>query len=71
MYYKTIAEAINLPPDFQLSPATQISDIPGWDSFGWVAVIVALEEMSGRDFPIENIENVKTLDELFKQFQST
>ena len=69
-YYEAIANAINLPPDFDLLPATEISAIPGWDSFGWVAVIVAIEGLSGKDFPVENIESVRTLDDLFKQIQS-
>ena len=59
-----IAVFLELPADFVLTSATQITAIPGWDSFAWVNVVTALEEMSGREFPIDNIENIKTLGDL-------
>lgn len=67
--FEAIRSALDLPDDFELSTETEISNIPGWDSFGWVAVILALEKLSGRNFPIENIENIKTLDELLNNFK--
>ncbi len=70
IYFEAIGRALGLPDDFKLSPETEISNIPGWDSLGWVTVILALEELSGKDFPIEDIENVKTLEELLKHFKS-
>lgn len=69
MYFEAIRSAIDLPDDFELSAGTEISTIPGWDSFGWVSVILALEKLSGQDFPIENIENIKNLDELLNNFK--
>lgn len=64
-FIETIIGALNLPKSFKLDPETEISGVPGWDSFGWVSVILALEELIKRDFPIENIESIKKLSELF------
>jgi acyl carrier protein len=69
-YFEAIRSAIDLPRDFELSTETVIANVPGWDSFGWVAVILALEKLSGKDFPIEDIENINNLDELLKKFKS-
>lgn len=70
-FFEAIRNAIDLPQDFELTAETVIANIPGWDSFGWVSVILALEKLSGKDFPIENIENINNLDELLKNFRST
>jgi acyl carrier protein len=69
MYLEAIREAIDLPEDFELSGETQISSVPGWDSLGWVSIILAFEQISGRDFPFENIENIENIDELLNNFK--
>jgi acyl carrier protein len=70
-YFDAIRSAIDLPQDFELTTETVISKVPGWDSFGWVAVILELEKLSGKDFPIEDIENINNLDDLLKKLSST
>jgi acyl carrier protein len=59
-----ITEALELPEQFALTPDTRISQIPGWDSMAWISVITAIEEASGNEFPLDRVDEIKTLSNL-------
>lgn len=65
-----IGRALDLPDDFPLRPDTRIANVPGWDSLGWVNVAAAMEELSGREFPLERIAGIDTVDALFIALES-
>ena len=60
-----IRKALELPEGFELAPERKISSIPGWDSIGWLNVICAIEEASQKQVPIEALDDVHSLADLF------
>ena len=60
-----IRKALELPEGFELAPERKISSIPGWNSIGWLNVICAIEEASQKQVPIEALDDVHTLADLF------
>lgn len=65
-----VIRALDLPADYKLKLETQISDVPGWDSFGWVAVISALEGDSQIELIVEHIESVQTVGDFVEFVRS-
>mgnify|MGYP003333042484 FL=1 len=59
-----ISHTLELPETFEIKTETPIADVPGWDSFAWIAVISALEEHCGHEFPIDRIDGVRTIGDL-------
>lgn len=65
LFIDAVTSVLELPDGFDLRPETVIAGVPGWDSMGWIKVIAAIEDMSGREFPTENIEDVVTVEDLY------
>jgi acyl carrier protein len=61
-----IASALELPTEYRLSGATLIKDVPGWDSVAWISVIAALEEATQKEFPVDAVDSVRTVDDLIR-----
>jgi acyl carrier protein len=59
-----IADALQLPPTSPLRLDTRIADVPGWDSFGWIEVISALESHFNRELPLDRIDDVRTVGDI-------
>lgn len=59
-----IREALTLPADYNLKPEVRVSDVPGWDSFAWVAIISMIEECSGVEFPVTEIDGIRCVGDL-------
>jgi acyl carrier protein len=59
-----IAGALELPSDYDLQLDSRIADVPGWDSFAWIAVITALENYCHNDLPLDRIEDARTVRDL-------
>jgi acyl carrier protein len=59
-----IANALQLPATFPLQFDTRIADVPGWDSFGWIEVISALESHFNRELPFDRIDDVRTVGDI-------
>jgi acyl carrier protein len=51
-------------PKLELTPDTLIQNIPNWDSFGHIQLVIALEEFSGVRFSSEQIDGFRTLGDL-------
>jgi len=60
-----IADALQLPGTSPLTLDTRIADVPGWDSFGWIAVITALEGHFKRELSFDRIDDVRTVGDIF------
>jgi acyl carrier protein len=60
-----IRKALELPDGFELAPERKIATVPGWDSIGWLNVICAIEEAAQKQVPIEALDDVHSLADLF------
>jgi acyl carrier protein len=63
-FLSVIANALQLPPTSPLQLDTRIADVPGWDSFGWIEVIAALEGHLNREVPFDRIDDVRTVGDI-------
>jgi acyl carrier protein len=41
-----------------------IADIPSWDSMAWISIISAIENRTGKMFPIDRIDDVRNVGDL-------
>jgi acyl carrier protein len=62
--FELISEAASLPPDFNLTAETTIEDVPGWDSFAWIAILSGIESQCGVDFPIDRVDSLRKVGDL-------
>ena len=51
-------------PDLVLTRELTAADVPGWDSFRYVSIIMATEERFGIKFTDQDIENLKDVGDL-------
>ena len=58
-----IAETLNISEDV-ISETLAINDIPEWDSMGNMAIIAALEEKMGIEFPLEDLFELNSVDSI-------
>lgn len=58
-----IAETINVSEDV-ISETLAINDIPEWDSMGNMAIIAALEDKLGIEFPLEDLFELNSVDSI-------
>ena len=63
-FLNVIANALQLPATSALELETHIADVPGWDSFGWIEVISALESHFNRELPFDRIDDVRTIGDI-------
>ena len=63
-FLRVIAHALQLPATSPLTLDTPIADVPGWDSFGWIEVISALESHFNRELPFDRIDDVRTVGDI-------
>jgi acyl carrier protein len=57
-------------PDLVLRPETSAADVPGWDSFAHINLVIALEQQFGVTFTTDEIAEMKCVDDLVKILQS-
>jgi acyl carrier protein len=53
-----------LNPGMKLSAKTAAKDVPGWDSFKMVEIIIAVEERFGTVMETHDIDRVKNVGDL-------
>lgn len=61
--HELISQIFSLPPNFDFTPGLRPAYVPGWDSHGWLQLILALEAKFGQEMPIELFDRVGTVDE--------
>jgi acyl carrier protein len=52
-----------LPPTFNFSPELRPAFIPGWDSFGWMRILLEIEQMLSCEVPVDLFDRVVTVDD--------
>jgi acyl carrier protein len=62
--FELISETASLPAGFELTTATPIKDVPGWDSFAWIAILTGIENYCGCDFPIDRVDSLRNVGDL-------
>jgi acyl carrier protein len=50
--------------DIRLTPELTAADVPGWDSFRYVSIIMATEEYFRIKFPRSDIDDLKNIGDL-------
>ena len=63
-----IAETINVPPEI-VTDTLSIGDIEQWDSMGNMAIIAALEEKLGVEFPLEDLFEVNSVQSIVAEIE--
>lgn len=63
---ESIHRALELPDGYLLSSDAIIHDVPGWDSVAWISVVVAIERIIKREFPMDHLDTIVTLGELLE-----
>jgi acyl carrier protein len=62
--FALISAAASLPGNFELTMETFIKEVPGWDSFAWISIITGIEAYCGRDFPIDQVDDLHKVGDL-------
>lgn len=63
-----IAESLHIPLE-SVSDDLGIGSIPEWDSMGNMAVIAALEEQLGIEFPIEDLFDLNSVSAIIEEIE--
>ncbi len=63
-----IAETINVPPEI-VTDTLSIGDIEQWDSMGNMAIIAALEEKLGVEFPLEDLFELNSVQSIVAEIE--
>ena len=63
-----IAATINVPAE-TITDSLAIGDIPQWYSMGNMAIIAAIEENTGIEFPIEDLFELKSVKALVDEIE--
>lgn len=53
-------------PELLVRPETTATDVPGWDSFAHINLVIALEEKFAITFTTEEIAGMKCVDDLVR-----
>ncbi len=61
--HEMICQVFSLPPGFDFRPGIRPAFIPGWDSHGWMRIIMELEESFGREIPLDLFDRVVTVED--------
>lgn len=63
-----ISEVLNVNESI-ITPDLSIGDIPEWDSMGNLAIIARLESEFGIDFPMEELMNLTSVQEIIDRIE--
>jgi acyl carrier protein len=66
---RLIGAELGMAPE-DIAPDRAISDIPSWDSMAWISVISAIEDRTGKLFPVEKIDDIRNIGDLLMLAQS-
>jgi acyl carrier protein len=58
-----ICRVFSLPPTFNFGPELRPAFVPGWDSFGWMRIMLEIEQMLSCEVPVELFDRVVTVDD--------
>jgi acyl carrier protein len=52
-----------LLPAFEFSPELRPAFVPGWDSFGWMRLMMEIEQILSCEIPVDLFDRVVTVDD--------
>ena len=55
-----------LRDDLQLDPALTAKDVPGWDSFKQIEIIIAVEQRYGIKFATRDLDSLSSVGDLVR-----
>jgi acyl carrier protein len=58
-----ICRVFALPQTFNFSPELRPAFVPGWDSFGWMRIMMEIEQMLSCEVPVDLFDRVVTVDD--------
>ena len=58
-----ICRVFSLPTTFKFTPELRPAFVPGWDSFGWMSIMMEIEAIISREIPIGLFDRVVTVDD--------
>ena len=62
--YQVILSALEAHPDVEVSDDLGPADVPGWDSFGWIQIMNAVEKHYAVELPLSALADIQTIGEL-------
>ena len=62
--YCVILDALETQSDLSLSDELGPGDLPGWDSFGWIQIMNAVERHYGIELPLTALAEIQSIGEL-------
>ena len=65
-----VRKALGLPSTFVFKPGIRPAFVAGWDSVGWVKIIVAIENQLGKDLHLDIIDETVTVDDFFQAIKN-
>ncbi|HKT17951.1 MAG TPA: acyl carrier protein [Stellaceae bacterium] len=57
-------------PSLQLTPETTAEDVPNWDSFAHLNIVVAVEQRFGLHFRTSEVESLKNVGDFVEMIRS-
>ena len=61
-----IRRTLKLSDEFELLPEMTSTQVPGWDSLGWINILNAISGSIDKELPLEDIADVETIGQLHK-----
>jgi acyl carrier protein len=59
-------KVLALPESFELADNISPTQVPGWDSMGWLNLIMAIEQRLGTELPAAEIDRVFNIGDLYR-----
>lgn len=63
-----MASTLNIDPAI-ITPGLAAGDIPQWDSMGNMAIIAAIEENMGIEFPLDDLFDLNSVEALLAEIE--
>jgi acyl carrier protein len=61
--HELICRVFSLPAAFEFSSELRPAFVPGWDSFGWIRLMMEIEQILSREIPVGLFDRVVTVDD--------
>ena len=58
-------------PDLEVTPGLSADDVPGWDSFRQISILLALEERFGIEFAAADLDGLRTVGDIVRVLRAT
>lgn len=59
--HQIIRSTLDLPADYEIPEDVPPADVPGWDSFGWMKLIVRMEAELALEIPLDLFDDTESV----------